>query len=74
MIEEAHFRRARWVYLDTWLRSDRSGCDDLPAVREGRRMRWLAQVLEPLEDLPDERKRRLQATLALTIGIDLLVT
>ncbi|MEO5634711.1 hypothetical protein [Gaiella sp.] len=30
-------------------------------------------MLEPLADLPDESKRRLQAALALTIGSDSLV-
>ena len=69
--EEEHFRRALWVYQDTWLRSRRAG-SELPAVREGRRMRWLDRVLEPL-DLPDDRKRRLRAALALTLGMDSLV-
>lgn len=73
LAEETHYRRALWVYLDTWLRSNRSGRKEPPAVREGRRMRWLDQVLEPLEDLPEERRRRLQAALALTIGMDSLV-
>jgi alpha-ketoglutarate-dependent taurine dioxygenase len=35
-------------------------------------MRWLDRVLEPL-DLPDDRKRRLRAALALTLGMDSLV-
>jgi AcrR family transcriptional regulator len=70
--KEAHFRRALWVYQDTWLRSRRSG-DDSPAVREGRRMRWLDDVLEPLDTLPDDRKQRLRAALALTLGGDSLV-
>lgn len=66
--EEEHFRRALWVYQDTWLRSRRGG-DGVPAVREGRRMRWLEHVLRPL-DLPDDDRRRLQAALALTLGVD----
>ncbi len=71
--KEAHFRRALWVYQDTWLRSRRNGEDaDAPAVREGRRMRWLERVLEPL-DLPDDEERRLQAALALTLGVDSVV-
>jgi AcrR family transcriptional regulator len=69
--EEEHFRRALWVYQDTWLRSRRAG-DDTPSVREGRRMRWLDTVLEPLE-LPAERKERLRAALALTLGGDSFV-
>jgi AcrR family transcriptional regulator len=72
LADEAHFRRALWVYQDTWLRSHRNG-DDTPVVREGRRMRWLAHVLEPLDAMPDERKQRLQAALALTLGGDSLV-
>ena len=36
-------------------------------------MRWLEQVLEPLDDLPDEQRRRLQAALSLTIGIESIV-
>jgi AcrR family transcriptional regulator len=70
--KEAHFRRALWVYQDTWLRSERSG-QEPPAIREGRRMRWLDQVLEPLDAMPDDRKRRLRAALALTLGGDALV-
>lgn len=72
LAEEAHFRRALWVYLDTWLRSHRAGAES-PAVREGHRMRWLDEVLEPLDDLPDERRRRIRAALALTLGSDSLV-
>lgn len=73
LAEETHYRRALWVYLDTWLRSDRSGSAEPPAVREGRRMRYLDTVLEPLEGLPDRQRRRLRAALALTIGIDSIV-
>jgi hypothetical protein len=32
-------------------------------------MRWLEEVLAPLDELPPERKRLLQAALALTLGI-----
>jgi AcrR family transcriptional regulator len=69
---EEHFRRALWVYLDTWLRNRRTG-DDTPAVREGRRMRWLATALGPLDQLPEDRRRRLHAALALTLGGDPVV-
>lgn len=73
LAEEEHFRRALRVYQDTWLRSRRNnGGDNPPAVREGRRMRWLDTALEPL-DLPAARKRRLRAALALTLGADSLV-
>jgi hypothetical protein len=71
--EEAEFRQALWVYLDTWLRSHRGAPHDRPAVREGRRMRWLDAVLEPLTDVPAEERRRLSCALALTVGSDSLV-
>lgn len=70
--EETPFRRALLVYLDTWLRSRRNG-EEVPAVREGRRMRWLDEVLAPLGDLDEDRRRRLQAALALTLGMDSFV-
>jgi AcrR family transcriptional regulator len=70
--KEEHFRRALWVYQDTWLRSHRNG-EVSPAVREGRRMRWLDQVLEPATTLPGDRKRRLLSALALTLGGDAFV-
>jgi AcrR family transcriptional regulator len=72
LAQEEHFRRALLVYLDTWLRSQRAA-EDTPSVREGRRMRWLDQVLGPLDDLSDERRRRLRAALALTLGSDSIV-
>ncbi len=71
--EEVQLRRALRVYLDTWLRSRRQPNAELPAVREGRRMRWLDQVLGPLPGMPEAQRRRLQAALALTLGIDSVV-
>ena len=73
LAEEEHFRTAARVYLDTWLRSRHNGHDVL-VVREGRRMRWLKTVLAPLDDLPPERKRLLQAALALTLGGEAIIT
>jgi AcrR family transcriptional regulator len=72
LADEPSYRRALWVYQDTWLRSHRDG-DPSPAVREGRRMRWLDQALEPLGELPPELDRRLKAALALTLGGDSIV-
>jgi AcrR family transcriptional regulator len=69
--EEETMRRALRVYLDTWLRDARAA-DEPPALRMGRRMRWLEQVLEPA-DLPADTRRRLEAALALTIGGDSMV-
>ena len=70
--EEAHFRRALWVYQDIWLRSRRNG-EEPPAVREGRRIRWLDDVLAPLDGVDEEERRRLRNALALTVGMDSLV-
>src|SRR6185436_13072709 len=44
--DEARMRMALKVYLDTWFASRGDGDREL-AVREGRRMRWLARALEP---------------------------
>ena len=73
LAEEEHFRTFTRVAMDTWLRSHRNG-DDAPVVREGRRMRWLETVLAPLDELPPERKRLLQAALALTLGAEAIIT
>lgn len=73
LAEEEHYRTFMRVSLDTWLRGRRNG-DDAPVVREGRRMRWLETVLAPLDDLPPERKRLLQAALALTLGGEAIIT
>lgn len=70
--EEAQLRRALSVYQDTWLRSRRRDTE-VPAVREGRRMRWLDQVLAPLSSMPETQRQRLRAALALTLGIDSVV-
>jgi len=71
--EETSMRRALSVYQDTWLRDHRDVNNNPAAVREGRRMRWLDDVLEPLRDLPDDQYRRLRAALALTLGADSIV-
>jgi len=68
---EEEMRRALHVYLDTWLRGVRTSGGP-PALRVGRRIRWLEQVLEPA-DPPEENRRRLQAALALTLGGDSMV-
>jgi AcrR family transcriptional regulator len=73
LAEEEHYRTLTRVALDTWLRGRRNG-EDAPVVREGRRMRWLETVLAPLDELPPERKRRLQAALALTLGGEAIIT
>jgi AcrR family transcriptional regulator len=73
LADEAGMRRALLVYQDTWLRTHRGAASGLETVREGRRMRWLDEVLRPLGHLPGEQYRRLRAALALTLGIDSIV-
>jgi len=71
--EEARMRMALRVYLDTWFSGQGAG-KSAPAVREGRRMRWLGQVLEPARaQLSEQDWTRLRAALALTIGADAMV-
>jgi AcrR family transcriptional regulator len=71
--EEARMRMALKVYLDTWFAA-RGDTGQAPPVREGRRMRWLDQVLEPARRrLPKQQWRRLQAALALTAGADAMI-
>lgn len=70
IVEEVHMRSALRVYLDTWLENRRDGAD-APPVREGRRMRWLDEALEPeRRGLSKAQWRRLRAALALTLSID----
>ncbi len=73
LVDEEHQRRILWVSLDTWLRNNGNDNGNPVSVREGRRIRWLDQVLMPLDDLPEDEKHRLRAALALTIGMDALV-
>ncbi len=70
-------RRALLVCQDTRLRAHRGAANGLDTVRDGRRVRWLDEVLRPLGHLPGEHYRRLRAaltlTLTLTLGIDSIV-
>jgi AcrR family transcriptional regulator len=69
LADEYVMRNGLRVFLDQWFENRRLG-DDTP-VREGRRMRWLDQVLAPIEHrLPPAELRRLQAALALTLSIE----
>jgi len=70
---ELPMRNALRVYLDTWLQARRHG-QHAPAVRDGRRMRWLDTVLAPVRTkLTAPQWKRLRCALALTMGIDALV-
>ncbi len=68
-------RTALRAYLDTWLENrPSSNGAEAPLVRQGRRMRWLDQALEPaLSQLPEAQWRRLRAALALTLSIEAMV-
>ena len=71
--EEVALRTALRTYLDTWLESRRAG-ETPPALREGRRIRWLDQTLEPVrQQLTPARWRRLRAALSLTVGVEAVV-
>jgi AcrR family transcriptional regulator len=71
--EEIAMRTALRVYLDIWL--ERRRRDEVPApVREGRRIRWLDEALEPLRrEMRPAQWRRLRSALALTLGVEALV-
>lgn len=72
--EEAQMRAALRAYLDNWLARRRRGVEGGPELREGRRMRWLRQALEPARaGMPAKALRRLECALALTLGMDGLV-
>jgi AcrR family transcriptional regulator len=71
--EEVPMRTALRSYLDTWLENRKKGAA-APPVREGRRMRWLDKVLEPVRgELSEAEWRRLRCALALTMSIDAMV-
>jgi AcrR family transcriptional regulator len=71
--EEARMRIALKTYVDIWFAS-KGDEGEAPAVREGRRMRWLDEVLAPARPaLPEPQWQRLKAALALTSGADAMV-
>ena len=71
---EVGMRTALRVYLDTWIEARRAGRSASVAVREGRRLRWLDRVLEPVQrGLSPAQRQRLRSALALTVGIDAVV-
>jgi AcrR family transcriptional regulator len=70
---ESSYRAALQVYLETWFTARQAG-QAAPAVRAGRRRRWLEEVLEPLRaTLLPTQWRHLHQALALTLGIDSVV-
>jgi len=69
--DEVKYRTAVRLYQDQWLGAVASG-DPSPTVREGRRTRWLAESLAPLE-LPKKERDRLVAALSLVMGAESMV-
>jgi AcrR family transcriptional regulator len=66
---ETLYRAAQRHYLDTWLAAERAGQRGGRQVREGRRLRWISDTLEPVRDtIPDADLRRLQFALCLVTG------
>jgi AcrR family transcriptional regulator len=72
--EEPQMRSALRSYLDHWLARRRRGVKRGPELREGRRMRWLREVLRPASGtMSPKALRRVECALALTLGMDALV-
>lgn len=75
--EEARMRLALKTYVDIWFAArgdDGNDTGEAPTVREGRRMRWLDEVLAPARPILSEPQwQRLKAALALTSGADAMV-
>lgn len=71
--EESAMRMALRAYLDAWFAAREQGVA-APDVREGRRARWISTALSPvLDNLSEQERRRLEAALALTMGIEPLL-
>lgn len=71
--EEVTMRTALRAYLDTMLENNRRG-EAATTVREGRRTRWLDEILAPVRPrLTPAKWRRLRSALALTLGIEAIV-
>jgi AcrR family transcriptional regulator len=71
--DEVHQRTALQVFHENWMQARRDDTQGEAYIRSRRRMRWLDEVLKPLEHLPEEQRQRLRAALALTVGIDSIV-
>jgi AcrR family transcriptional regulator len=72
--EEPQMRSALRSYLDHWLARRQRGVTRGTELREGRRMRWIHEVLEPARGaLSAKALRRVECALALTVGMDAMV-
>ncbi|CAA9405568.1 MAG: hypothetical protein AVDCRST_MAG51-1120, partial [uncultured Ramlibacter sp.] len=73
LAEQVTLRTALRAYLDTSLEHHRRG-ETNTTVREGRRTRWLDEILAPVRrQLTPAKWRRLKAALSLTLGIEAIV-
>ena len=75
--DETRMRMALKVYQEIWFAS-RGADSKAPTVREGRRMRWLAQVLAPARKkgaagAAGAAWKQMEAAVALTVGADAMV-
>jgi AcrR family transcriptional regulator len=71
--DEFHMRTALQVFHENWMQARRDDTQETAYIRSRRRMRWLDEVLKPLEHLTEQQRKRLRAALALTLGIDSIV-
>jgi AcrR family transcriptional regulator len=72
LAEQTPMRTALRLYLDTWLQRGPEA-KEWP-LREGRRLRWLDEVLAPVRrKLSPAKWRRLRAALALVLGVEAMV-
>jgi AcrR family transcriptional regulator len=72
--EEAAMRAPLRGYQDAWLAARARGERSPAPVREGRRMRWLEKILEPVRgQLPAAELLRLRRALALVLSPDAMV-
>jgi AcrR family transcriptional regulator len=72
--DESHMRNMLRVLQDNWLKAGLDGGENKAFVRSQTRLRWIDQVLGPLEELSEERRARLRAALAITLGIEPIVS
>ena len=72
--DETHMRNMLRVLQDNWLKAGLDGEGDKTFVRSQTRLRWIDQVLGPLEQLTEEWRLRLRAALAITLGIESIVS
>ena len=72
---EAHMRTILRSFQENWLRSEqgRDAHRGSPYMRSPARIRWLDEALRPLTGLAPQQRTRLEAALALTLGIEAFI-